>query len=272
MAIGVDGDTSRASTSGGAAARSPRLRSSQGWRRIARRRSFPPGLGSARETRRSSPARSGARWTRRAPSALSAAPARAPPSPWRPASGRQRITRSTSASSARLAATSLRASPVRLFSCTSARPARRSRMPSPVVPASPSMKIRAAMMRVFRCRARRVRPTDAVVDLESQRRPLRCPARRFRAQGASPIGLFLSKSRNNFMSQPLRVGIAGLGTVGAAVLGVLGRRETSLAERAGRAIAVTGVSRAQPWQGAWHRSRRRRLARRSGRAGPQSRH
>ena len=44
------------------------------------------------------------------------------------------------------------------------------------------------------------------------------------------------------MSQPLRVGIAGLGTVGAAVLGVLGRRETSLAERAGRAIAVTSVS------------------------------
>ena len=44
------------------------------------------------------------------------------------------------------------------------------------------------------------------------------------------------------MSPPLRVGIAGLGTVGAAVLGILARRETSLAERSGRAIAITGVS------------------------------
>ncbi len=44
------------------------------------------------------------------------------------------------------------------------------------------------------------------------------------------------------MSQPLRVGIAGLGTVGAAVLGVLANRETSLAARSGRAIAITGVS------------------------------
>jgi homoserine dehydrogenase len=44
------------------------------------------------------------------------------------------------------------------------------------------------------------------------------------------------------MSQPLRVGIAGLGTVGAAVLGVLANRETSLAARSGRAIAIAGVS------------------------------
>ena len=44
------------------------------------------------------------------------------------------------------------------------------------------------------------------------------------------------------MSQPLRVGIAGLGTVGAAVLDILSRRENALAERSGRAIVVVGVS------------------------------
>ncbi len=44
------------------------------------------------------------------------------------------------------------------------------------------------------------------------------------------------------MSQPLRVGIAGLGTVGAAVLDILFRREDALAERSGRAIVVVGVS------------------------------
>ena len=44
------------------------------------------------------------------------------------------------------------------------------------------------------------------------------------------------------MSQPLRVGIAGLGTVGAAVLDILFRRKDALAERSGRAIVVVGVS------------------------------
>lgn len=43
-------------------------------------------------------------------------------------------------------------------------------------------------------------------------------------------------------TQPFRVGIAGLGTVGAAVLGILTRRDNQLAERAGRAIRVTAVS------------------------------
>ncbi len=43
------------------------------------------------------------------------------------------------------------------------------------------------------------------------------------------------------MLPPLRVGVAGLGSVGAAVLGLLGRRE-DLALRTGRPIEVTGVS------------------------------
>ena len=42
--------------------------------------------------------------------------------------------------------------------------------------------------------------------------------------------------------QPFRVGVAGLGTVGAAVLGILTRRDNALAERAGRPVRVTAVS------------------------------
>ena len=41
---------------------------------------------------------------------------------------------------------------------------------------------------------------------------------------------------------PFRVGIAGLGTVGSAVLGILARRADGLAARTGRAIEVTAVS------------------------------
>lgn len=41
---------------------------------------------------------------------------------------------------------------------------------------------------------------------------------------------------------PLRIGIAGLGTVGAAVLRILNRQENALAARCGRAIRVTAVS------------------------------
>ena len=41
---------------------------------------------------------------------------------------------------------------------------------------------------------------------------------------------------------PLRIGIAGLGTVGASVLRILRRRENALADRCGRAIRVTAVS------------------------------
>ena len=44
------------------------------------------------------------------------------------------------------------------------------------------------------------------------------------------------------MSKPLRVGIAGLGTVGASVIRLLERQAAALAARSGRSIAVTGVS------------------------------
>ena len=43
-------------------------------------------------------------------------------------------------------------------------------------------------------------------------------------------------------SQPLRIGLAGLGTVGASVLRILRRQENALSERCGRAIRVTAVS------------------------------
>ena len=43
------------------------------------------------------------------------------------------------------------------------------------------------------------------------------------------------------MSSPLRVGVAGLGTVGAAVLNVLARRHEELSQRNGRAIEVVAV-------------------------------
>jgi homoserine dehydrogenase len=42
--------------------------------------------------------------------------------------------------------------------------------------------------------------------------------------------------------EPLKVGLVGLGTVGAGVLELLGRNGAVLAERCGRAIEVTGVS------------------------------
>ena len=44
------------------------------------------------------------------------------------------------------------------------------------------------------------------------------------------------------MSPPLRVGVAGLGNVGAATLGILASRAASLAARCGRKIVVAGVS------------------------------
>lgn len=43
-------------------------------------------------------------------------------------------------------------------------------------------------------------------------------------------------------SQPLRIGLAGLGTVGASTLRILRRQENALAARCGRAIRVTAVS------------------------------
>ena len=44
------------------------------------------------------------------------------------------------------------------------------------------------------------------------------------------------------MSEPLRIGIAGLGTVGSSVAQILKNKSNSLAHRCGRPIAVTGVS------------------------------
>jgi homoserine dehydrogenase len=44
------------------------------------------------------------------------------------------------------------------------------------------------------------------------------------------------------MSQPLRVGVAGLGTVGVSVVRILARQENALAARCGRAVRVTAVS------------------------------
>ena len=44
------------------------------------------------------------------------------------------------------------------------------------------------------------------------------------------------------MTSPLRVGLAGLGTVGSSVFRILRRRENTLADRHGRAVRVTRVS------------------------------
>lgn len=44
------------------------------------------------------------------------------------------------------------------------------------------------------------------------------------------------------MSEPLKIGIAGLGTVGSGVLDVLAANADSIAKRAGRRIEVVGVS------------------------------
>ncbi len=43
-------------------------------------------------------------------------------------------------------------------------------------------------------------------------------------------------------AQPFRVGVAGLGTVGASALKIIARQDNALTERAGRAIRVTAVS------------------------------
>jgi homoserine dehydrogenase len=44
------------------------------------------------------------------------------------------------------------------------------------------------------------------------------------------------------MTQALRVGVAGLGTVGSSVVRLLARQESALAARCGRVVRVTGVS------------------------------
>ena len=44
------------------------------------------------------------------------------------------------------------------------------------------------------------------------------------------------------MTQPLRIGIAGLGTVGIGVLKILHEKKTLLEDRTGRSIEVTAIS------------------------------
>ena len=44
------------------------------------------------------------------------------------------------------------------------------------------------------------------------------------------------------MIEPLRVGVAGLGTVGASVVRILARQENALAARSGRPVRVTAVA------------------------------
>jgi len=60
--------------------------------------------------------------------------------------------------------------------------------------------------------------------------------------GAPTAAVFPCVFRVFAMSPPLRVGVAGLGTVGAAVLRVLERQSEALARRVGRPIHVTAVS------------------------------
>ena len=44
------------------------------------------------------------------------------------------------------------------------------------------------------------------------------------------------------MTTPLRVGIAGLGTVGASLVRLIDAKQSLLAERCGRPVEVTAVS------------------------------
>lgn len=60
------------------------------------------------------------------------------------------------------------------------------------------------------------------------------------AAPCDPAPMTFAPSRS--LSQPLRIGLAGLGTVGASVLRILRRQENALAARCGRAIRVTAVS------------------------------
>ena len=59
-----------------------------------------------------------------------------------------------------------------------------------------------------------------------------------RKWGKRPAKLSANKGRN--MVEPLRLGIAGLGTVGAAVVGLLNAQAADLASRTGRAIVASG--------------------------------
>ncbi len=55
------------------------------------------------------------------------------------------------------------------------------------------------------------------------------------------------------MARPLKVGLAGLGTVGASVVRLIAQQRADAGARCGRPIEVVAVSRAQPRQGPRHR-------------------
>ncbi|MEC9343965.1 MAG: homoserine dehydrogenase, partial [Pseudomonadota bacterium] len=44
------------------------------------------------------------------------------------------------------------------------------------------------------------------------------------------------------MAEPLRLGVAGLGTVGASLVRILAEKRAFLADRCGRAVEVAAVS------------------------------
>ncbi len=73
------------------------------------------------------------------------------------------------------------------------------------------------------------------------------------------------------MTEPLRIALAGLGTVGAGVIRLLDANGALIARRAGRPIEIVGGLRARPHQGPRRRYRPLRLGRRSRRAGAASR-
>ena len=79
--------------------------------------------------------------------------------------------------------------------------------------------------------------------------------------------------RGRFMAAPLKVGLAGLGTVGASVVRLIDAAARRAARRrCGRPIEVVAVSAALARQGPRHRSEEAALGRRPGRACARSRH
>ena len=73
------------------------------------------------------------------------------------------------------------------------------------------------------------------------------------------------------MNAPLRIGVAGLGTVGSALVRLIDRHGNDLAVRCGRPITIAGVSAREPDPGPRHQHFAGRLVRRSGGARPRSR-
>ena len=70
------------------------------------------------------------------------------------------------------------------------------------------------------------------------------------------------------MTRPLRVGIAGLGTVGASVIRILDRQNEAVAQRGGRPVRGRGRLGPRQDQGPRLRSLQLHVVRRSGGAGP----